>query len=168
MPLRKSKKFRQVWAYKVQILWNNSEVRGKQNRILQRHRGILDLIFWPGSQARVLVVLCGETAAESGDCSLVNDRILPGNSHRFRPRHWAAFPWPQSTLNQNADRNLRKKIYERSSHSYGKLCFVVIKEPWSGRGRIRKHVPAFTTPNAQHVSENVKATEKNRLYTSGR
>lgn len=45
------------------------------------------------------------------------------------------------------------------SGSSGKLSFIMMNH---------KQVPAFTTPNAQLVGENVNAVKKNKLYTTRR
>jgi hypothetical protein len=54
---------------------------------------------------------------------------------------------------------ISEKMSDPPSGSSGKLSFIMMNH---------KQVPAFTTPNAQLVGENVNAVKKNKLYTTRR
>jgi hypothetical protein len=92
--VRKTYKFRPVKCNSCE-----TAVRDLESRIVycKETEAFRDLTFWPGSQRRVLVLLCRETRA------LFSGSSIPENSLRFLPHHSAAFPWPQSTLNRYTD-----------------------------------------------------------------
>jgi hypothetical protein len=110
IPVRKSKKDVQVLSVKCNCY--EITVKDMESRIVccKETEAYRDLIFWPGSQRRVLVLLCRETSAELESRVLFSDNSVPEDCLCFRPHNSAASPWPQSTLNKNADQNFRKNV----------------------------------------------------------